>query len=98
MSYVPMCRQAQGLLTFLLVPLGLCQDRLSGRKTCHRYSEWRAAYIVQTNLITESDALRIPTMLAADTYLQPGVRLATLFHSDPYEPAHPIAVKRLKWI
>ena len=48
---------------FFVLFLTIPQLSLSGCQSCHRYTEWRATDIVQTNAVTEIDGFWVTAML-----------------------------------
>src|SRR6266516_1550153 len=74
----------------------LSQGRLRRSQPCQRHAIRRAADVGQSKLVTESDGLGLPAMLAADAEFDafPG-RPATL-DSDSHQVTHPALVERLE--
>src|SRR5258706_16472923 len=79
----------------LFVPLGGRERGLRGGETRHRDAEWRAADVVQPNLVAEGDAVGVAAVLATNADLQVRVRRAPFLDSDPHQAPYTVAVQRL---
>src|SRR5207253_4744529 len=69
---------------------------LGGRESRYRDAEWAARDVVEPQLVTQVDGVRVTAVLAADPDLHSLAGLATLFDRDPHQPAHAFLVDRLE--
>ena len=58
-----------------------------GRDPCDRHTKWRAAHVVEPELLEDGDARRVSPMLAAYPHLQVGLGAAPTLDRDPHQPA-----------
>src|SRR5437762_178183 len=68
---------------------GLC-----GRESGHRHSIRRGADVVETGVVEEVNRCGVAAVLAADSDLQLGTRLASALDADAHEIAHALHVDR----
>ena len=71
---------------------------LSSSEACDRNSEWRARYIVETDMVAELNRCRITTVLTADTALEAFACTATFLDSVVYELTYRLLVESLEWV
>ena len=71
---------------------------LSCCQTCNRYTEWRAGYIVKTNLVAELNRRWVTTVLTTNTAVKFAVYRFSKFQSCFHQLANTFLVKFSKWI
>src|SRR5260370_4327106 len=81
--------------------LGALADSEGGlrcRQTRDRHSEWTARDVVQAELVTEMDRVRVTAMLAADPHLEVLPGLSALGDGNRHQPPHAVLVDRLEGV
>src|SRR3989442_12002302 len=67
-------------------------------KASNRHAEGRATDVVESNLVTELDVVRVATMLAADADFQVRIGSTTLLYCHLHELAYTLTVQGLEGV
>src|SRR5207245_2594896 len=76
----------------------LDERRLCRREARQRNAVRRARHVVETELVAESDALRLAAVLPADAHLQIRLRRPTALDRDAHQVTHAALIERLERI
>src|SRR5579875_3031263 len=72
--------------------------RLGSRQAGYRHPVWAAGDVVQPQLVTELDRLRVTAVLATDPDLQIRACCPALLNADGHEPTDPVPIDGLEGV